>query len=74
MQHSKTWGFPSQFVQIDLGVNGHPTRALPEYYTPEQVSDPEPPDSRPYILTTTLLQQDPDHVPMSSSALKQLGS
>ena len=25
----KTWGFPSQFIQINQGVNGHTTRAPP---------------------------------------------
>ena len=62
-QPAKTWGFPSQFIQINQGVNGHTTRAPPGapqgrrlgYHTPEQVSNPEPPDSRPCVLTTTLL-------------------
>ena len=26
----KNWGFPSQFIQINQGVNGHTTRAQPE--------------------------------------------
>ena len=46
----KTWGFPSQFIKsTNQGVNGHATRAPPGVHTPEQVSNQEPPDSRPCI-------------------------
>ena len=41
----KTWGFPSQFNQIEQGVNGNTTRAPSGYHTPELVSNPEPLDS-----------------------------
>ena len=51
----KTWGFRRQFTEINQGVNGHTTKPPPGYHTPEQVSNPEPMDSRPCILTTTLL-------------------
>ena len=51
----RTWGFPDPFDQINQGVNGHATRAPPGYHTPEQVSNPEPLDSLPCVLTTTLL-------------------
>ena len=29
----KTWGLPSQFIEINQGVNGHTTRTPPGYHT-----------------------------------------
>ena len=53
--HFKTRGLPSLFNQINQGVDGHTTRAPPGYHTTEQVSNPEPLDYGPCVLTTTLL-------------------
>jgi hypothetical protein len=50
----KTWGFPSQFFNQPRGLWPH-YKSAAWGITPERVSNPEPPDSRPCILTTTLL-------------------
>ena len=54
LQARKTWGFPSQFIQINQGVKATPQGRRLGYNAPEQVSNQEPPDSRPGVLTTTL--------------------
>ena len=52
---SKTWGFPSQFIKSTKVLMATPQGRRLGYHTPEQVSNQEPPDSRPGVLTTTLL-------------------
>ena len=66
----KTWGFPGQFIQINQGVKGNTTpqgRRL-RYHTPEQVSNQEPPDSRPCVLTTTLFGPGPSSASLPAAA------
>ena len=52
-----TWGFPSQFIR---STNLKVLMATPQerrlgYHTPKQVSNQEPQDTRPCVLTATLL-------------------
>ena len=51
----RTLRIPRPIHHINQGVNGRTARAPPGYHTAEQVSNPEPLDSRPCVLTTTLL-------------------
>ena len=51
----KTWGFTSQFIKATKVLMATPLGRHLEYHTPEQVSNQGPPDSRPGVLTTTLL-------------------
>ena len=51
----KTWDFPSQLIKSTKVLMATPQGRCLGYHTPEQVSNPEPPDSRPCVLTTTLL-------------------
>ena len=51
----KTWGFPSQFIKSTKVLMATPQGRRLGYHTPEQVSNQEPPDFRPCVLTITLL-------------------
>ena len=48
-------GFPSQFIKSTKVLMATPQGRHLGYHTPKQVSNQEPPDSRPCVLTTTLL-------------------
>ena len=46
-----TWGFPGQFIKSTKVFMTTPQERRLGYHTPEQVSNQEPPDSRPCVLT-----------------------
>ena len=50
-----TWDFPSQFIKSTKVLMATSQGRRLGYHTTEQVSNPEPPDSRLCVLTTTRL-------------------
>ena len=48
-QALKTWGFPSQFIKSTKVLMATPQGRRLGYHTPKQVSNQEPPDSRPCV-------------------------